>query len=94
LEGRVHFTLDEIPHDNAHAIPASDQPSLGLGDNQVPASQIEGTYTSNDGLNELRSLLEPYTNDNADNVSASGGTGSLLPTHASNVCFTSRFVTY
>ena len=93
-EGHVDFALDEITHDNAHAIPASDQPSLGLGDYQVPASRIEVTYTGSDGLNELHSLLKPYADDNAGNVSASGRTGSLLPTHASNVCFTSRFVIY
>jgi hypothetical protein len=92
LEGHVDFTLDEITHDNLHAIPASDQPSLGLGNYQVPASRIEGTHTGNHGF-KLRSLLEPYADGGADNLSASG-TGSLPPTQASNVCFTSRFVIY
>ena len=98
LEGRVDVTLGDITHDNAHrdaiAIPASDRPSLGLGDYQVPESQVESTHTGNGGLDDLRSLIEPYADDNVpvDNVSASGRIGSSLPTYGSNVCFTSRFV--
>jgi hypothetical protein len=100
-EGRVDITVapdDSI--DNFNTFPASDeldQLSLGLGDySKVPASRIDSTHAGEGGSGGLRSLLEPYADGNANNVSALGGTPPSLPIHASlsTVCFTYHFLIF